>query len=335
MSYIDYDAAFDKEMALKEWLDYWFDTYSRYNVKRSTAISYRGYIDNHFCLIGDLHMSAITTDKLQRFFNRQYNEGSAKGGGLSPKTLQNMKRMLHKSLGKAVDLGIIEKNYSDCIELPRQQKQNVQALNVDEQQRLIREIKLSDKPLVFGVYISLKTGLRLGEVLGLQWRDIDFDNRIIHVRRAVNRLNKLNYNGVGTKTELRMETLKSDASYRDIPVTESLIKKFGYEKAKLEQRYKKTMSEEDFVISSRYGYPAEPKTLQKTYLMIAQSANISNTHFHCLRHTFATRAIEKGADPKTVSVLLGHADVSITLNRYTHVMEEQKRKTMEMLLDDE
>ncbi|WP_432650430.1 tyrosine-type recombinase/integrase, partial [Huintestinicola sp.] len=97
---------------------------------------------------------------------------------------------------------------------------------------------------------------------------------------------------------------------------------------------RKPPKDNDYLLRSAVGGPAEPKTMQETFKRILKAAGVADANFHSLRHTFATRAIEKGADVKTLSVLLGHSDVNIALNRYAHVLDEQKRKTMNLLLGE-
>lgn len=203
-------------MSLKDWLEYWFEVYSKRTVKQSTAVSYHGYIYGHIIPhIGKYTLSELNTDILQRFFNEQSDNGSLKGGGLSPKTLSNINRMLHKSMQKAVELELIKKNYAEFVELPKQEQPEMRVLSVYEQKLLMNELRRSEEKLAFGVYLSLVLGIRLGEVLGLQWSDIDVKNNIVHIRRTVNRLPVLDGSA---KTKLVVGTPKSKRSVRDIPL---------------------------------------------------------------------------------------------------------------------
>lgn len=318
-----------KEMTFDKWLTYWFETYSRRTVKHSTAISYIGYINGHIApQIGSYTLSELNTDVLQRFINAQSDNGSLKGGGLSPKTLQNMNRMIHKSLEKALELDLITKNYASFVEIPRIEEPEMRVLTIGEQELLMKELKTSSEKLAFGIYLSLTLGIRLGEVLGLRWSDIDFKKGIVHIRRTVNRLEKID----GLGTELVVGTPKSKKSLRDIPISEGYCRNLMLYWARLSRIMRKPPKDDDYLLRSSVGGPAEPKTLQETFKRTLRSAGIADANFHSLRHTFATRAIEKGADVKTLSVLLGHSSVNITLNRYAHVLDEQKRKTMELLL---
>lgn len=329
------DIILKNSMTLEEWLSYWFETYAKRTVKQSTAVSYIGYINNHICpKIGVCKLSELNTDVLQRFFNDIYDNGSKRGGGLSAKTVHNIELMLHKALAKAVDLELLRRNYAESVELPKSTAPEMRVLTVIEQRQLMTALRLSEERYAVGVWLSLATGLRIGEVLGLQWRDIDFSSRKLYVRRTVNRLKKIDDKG-DKKTEIVVGTPKSAKSIRDIPFTASFAETLQeYMEVSKKNQNIRQLRDTDFVIAYRRGKPTEPKSLQKCFHRIADSAGISGATFHSLRHTFATRAIEKGVDVKTLSVLLGHADVGTTLNRYAHVLDEQKRKTMDILLED-
>lgn len=227
---------------------------------------------------------------------------------------------------KALELELIKKNYIEFIELPKQETPEMRVLTVYEQKLLMKELRRSEEKLAFGVYLSLALGIRLGEVLGLRWSDIDTQNRIVHIRRTVNRLPSLDST---TKTELVVGTPKSKKSVRDIPINEELCREIISYNVKTNHR----AYNDNYLLRSSIGGPAEPKTLQETFKRILKEAGVNDANFHALRHTFATRAIEKGVDVKTLSVLLGHASVNFTLDRYAHVLDRQKRETMDILLN--
>lgn len=318
------------DMTLENWLLYWFEVYAKRTIKQSTAVSYYGYITGHIApRIGIYKLSELNTDIFQRFFNEQSDNGNLKGGGLSPKSLLNIRRMIHKSFQKAVELELIKKNYVEFIELPKQEVPEMRVLTVCEQKLLLNELSRSKERLAFGVYLSLALGIRLGEVLGLRWSDIDIENKIVHIRRTVNRLPTLESS---VKTKLIVGTPKSKKSIRDIPINNELSVEIMLYYTKISRIFHKTFCGDDYVLQSTYGGPAEPKTLQETFKRIIKTAGISDANFHSLRHTFATRAVEKGVDVKTLSVILGHASVNFTLDRYAHVLDKHKRKTMDLLL---
>ena len=201
-------------------------------------------------------------------------------------------------------------------------------------------LKNTDEKYAMGIWISITTGLRIGEVLGLQWQDIDYSANKLYVRRTVNRLQCIDQTSdSGRRTEIVIGKPKSRKSIRDIPFNESFEETIKiYERS---SRMKEAPVEAAAPLSAaaasvtvNHNKPTEPKVMQECFQRVCECAGIKDATFHSLRHTFATRAIEKGVDVKTLSVLLGHADVSTTLNRYAHVLDEQKRKTMDILLAD-
>lgn len=315
------------DITLEQWLTYWFDAYMIRNLKRSTAVAYLGYINNHIVpKIGKYKLSELNTNILQAFFNSEADNGSARGGGLSPKSLQNIKRMLHKALEKAVETELISKNYSNYVDIPAVIPPEMIVLTVKEHKRLIGTLMSSEDPLDFGIFLSVSLGLRLGEVLGLQWGDIDRRNNTVNIRRTVNRLAVIN--GGKRKTEIVIGTPKTKSSKRSIPVTEDFLKYFDIYASKFPCR----KDSGDFLFkSSKKSKPCEPKTMQKHFKATLKELKIKGPTFHSLRHTFATRAIEKNVNVKTLSALLGHADVSITQNIYSHLIQEAQNRNAEII----
>ena len=323
----------EKNMTVEQYLSYWFETYAKRNIKRSTAVSYRGYIVNHVIpKIGSERLSELNTNILQDFFNGEIDCGNVNDGkGLSPKTLHNIALMLHKALKKAVELELISKNYIEFVELPRMRVPKVNVLDKSERAKLANELKRTDEKLYFGVYLAITLGMRLGEVLGLRWSDVDFETDVLHIKRTVNRLNV-----VGSildeataplhKTELVVGSPKSDSSVRDIPFNLTVKEAFICYQEKERKRLKiERFRDEDYVLMLRRGFPVEPKTMQDVTKRIEAAAGIRDVNFHSFRHTFATRAIEKGVDVKTLSVLLGHSDVTVTVNiSYGHTCRSSR-----------
>ena len=166
----------------------------------------------------------------------------------------------------------------------------------------------------FGIMLSLFMGLRIGELCGLKWEDVDFQHKILHIRRTVQRISCKNSS---RKTKIVISTPKSATSFRDIAIPDMLMEYF-----------KKFRNEADFFILSGSDKPIEPRAMQYRYKKILRSAEIENHNFHKLRHTFATNCTQKGFDIKTLSVILGHSTVNLTLNRYVHPDHSHERKLM-------
>lgn len=171
-----------QNIRLGEWLDLWMDVYMKNHLKQSTLISYETYARKHFKpALGQTRLIDITPQLLQQFYNYK-----AETEGLSPKTISNMNLYLHKALDQAHKEGLISTNPASALNLPRSQRPQIEILTRDEQAQLVR----ASRTHRYGVFIRLvlATGLRLGELLGLMWQDIDFRTNLLHVRHTLNRL---------------------------------------------------------------------------------------------------------------------------------------------------
>ena len=188
--------------------------------------------------------------------------------------------------------------------LPKIEKKQIERIGDTEQKRLISYLKVNMSLTAFGILLSLCMGLRIGELCGLKWDDVDFQHKILHIRRTVQRITSANSN---RKTKVIISTPKSATSFRDIAIPDFLMEYF-----------RKFRDEADFFILSASEKPIEPRTMQYRYKKILQCAEMENHNYHKLRHTFATNCAEKGFDVKTLSVILGHSTVNLTLNRYVH-----------------
>ncbi len=171
-----------------------------------------------------------------------------------------------------------------------------------------------------GVYICLSSGMRIGEICALTWADVDTDNGIIQVRRTIQRIYTIEENL--RKTEIIMDTPKTKNSIREIPISKDL--------ALILKPIKKIVNPSFFVLTND-AKPTEPRTYRTYYKKLMKTLEMPELKFHGLRHSFATRCIESKCDYKTVSVLLGHSNISTTLNLYVHPNMEQKKKAIEQM----
>ena len=208
-------------------------------------------------------------------------------------------------------------NSLEGVVMPKRTKPEIVILSKSEQSRLMTYLKEDFDLNAFGIALSLHTGIRIGELCALQWNDIDLANRTIIVRKTVQRIK--NYGGK-TATKLVITEPKSASSVRIIPVPDCLIA--------ILERVKD--SSEKYVLSGKYS-PVEPRTVQYRFTSILKKANLPSVHFHSLRHAFATNCVALGFDVKTLSEILGHSNVEITLNRYVHSSLERKRACMNMV----
>lgn len=173
--------------------------------------------------------------------------------------------------------------------------------------------------------------MRLGEVLGLKWENIDLRSGILNIRQTLNRLEKIDYNGIGSKTEIVFQAPKTKNSIRSIPLLPFMIKELqDWRNVQMADKVQAGTAYQDMgmVVTNPLGGYIEPRTFKDYYNKILQSANIGHYTFHALRHTFCTRALENDMDAKTVSTIMGHYSVAFTLDVYGHVLDSHKREEM-------
>lgn len=288
----------------------WFSSVS-YRIKASTAANYTLKAEKHILpSFGHLNIADISQDLICQFIRKEQDRG------LSNRYITDI-LILMKSIFKYAVRTYRIANPMDGIIMPKKQKQEIRLLTAEEELILERYIAQHQNLTTLGIALSKMTGLRIGELCGLKWEDIDLEKRILTVRRTVQRIQCRN--GI-FKTRLIVTDPKSESSKRDLPIPECLLaflRKFQGDP-------------DDFVLSGSEK-PLEPRTLQYRFVKILKNGNLPSVHFHALRHMFATKCIRLGFDIKSLSEILGHSGVEITLNRYVHSSFEQKSKFMDQL----
>jgi integrase len=323
----------NKNITFGSWLDEWLMTYAKPNIRTSTYASYETYIRGHIKpVLGKIKIQNLKPDMLQKFLNGKQNAGRLDNskGGLSTKTIRNLYNMIHASLQQAYKNGIVYKNIADLITLPKIIKNEIQVFSVQEQKRL--ENKCKEYRLGVGVILTLYTGIRLGELLGLMWSDIDIKNKSMTIRRTLNRLTV--HDDPTKKTAIVIGEPKSAKGQRDIPLQGFLIPMLmNFKRRQREERLlpRQSCLNDNYVICNEQGKYIEPRTYQDFFKRMLKEAGITFTNFHVLRHSFSTRAIEHNFDIKVLSDILGHADASTTLNKYGHALPDHKKQSMDKL----
>ena len=206
-----------------------------------------------------------------------------------------------------------EKNINLKIEYPSLHKNNISILTNDEISIIEKDALKTTDIKKFATLLTLFTGLRIGELCALQWKDIDLERKVIHITKNIVRIKSDQSNNL--KTITKIDTPKTQTSIRDIPIKDELV------------AYLKTFQKEDriFLLTECESYMT-PSKYYYFYRKYFKKLNIVSYKFHSLRHTFATRSLSFGMDIKTLSVILGHTSVKITLDLYVHITEEEKRK---------
>jgi len=304
-----------------EWVALWLDSKKSF-VKESTYANYSMAAINHIIpSLGNYAINEISESIVQETVIHWTSNGKMAGGGLSKKTVKDMLSIIKLSLKAAAKKKMINSVPDMEIAIPLSTSVNkVVTFNLDEQNKILSMVLKSPSPRSVGVVISLLAGLRIGELCALKWSDINIENRTIHVTKTMQRLYLKEISGT-KESRVTITSPKTKSSIRIVPISSRLF------------LYLSTIIAEDseaYVITGKKEF-LEPRTYRSYYNRLLSRHGIEHVKFHGLRHTFATRCIEAGADCKTVSVLLGHASVNMTLNLYVHPGMDQKRKCVELI----
>ena len=277
-------------------------------VKESSFANYKAKFEKHILpVFDDLPCADLSAGRINEFITKKLADG------LSASYVRDIITVFKSMLCYAQEEYGFKLSLKNVV-LPKVEKKQLTRISDTDQKRLIDYLKANMSLTAFGILLSLCMGLRIGELCGLKWEDVDFRHKTLHIRRTVQRITSANGN---KKTKIVISNPKSTASFRDIAIPDFLMEYF-----------KMFRNEGDFFILSGADKPVEPRTMQYHYKRILQSAEIENHNYHQLRHTFATNCTEKGFDVKTLSVILGHSTVSLTLNRYVHPDRNHERRLM-------
>ena len=300
-----------------DWLREWLGERRPY-LKETTAALYEENAARYILpVLGAVPLNAMTEECVQTAVFEWLAHGRCNGSGLSQRTVRGLVMMVRASLRGAQRAGLTERAPGE-IRFPRSESaEKPKVLTMTEQAMLMQHIYLHLTPKNLGLLLCMQTGLRIGELCALRWEDIDLAERTVHVGRTLQRL----YTPSAGTTRLTETSPKTVHSVRTVPLSTLLLPVL---------RQMDPGDPAAYLLTGKRK-PTEPRTYREYYNRLRDKLGLSAVTFHGLRHTFATRLIENGVDYKTVSELLGHASVNITLNLYVHPQMEQKRRAVEML----
>ena len=297
----------------------WLDS-KRCKVKESTFSRYTNIIERYIIpTLGGTFLHELSNRMLAQYVDDLLCAGRIdRKAGLAPKTVSDILIVLKAVLRYAGKNGCeIDVRLEDLV--VRRHRQEMRVLTIHEQNQLATLFESPEDKRCIGVMISLYAGLRLGEVCALRWENIDLNNQIIRVRTTMQRVQ--NHTGTGRKTKIIITEPKSESSIRDIPIPDFMVAVLRTIQA----------PGDAFVLSGRADKIVEPRSMENYFRRCVEKCGIASANYHALRHSFATRCIEAGFDIKSLSEILGHSNVGITLDRYVHSSFEQKRKNMNKL----
>lgn len=308
-----------KKILYKDWIYEWLIEKKEY-IKESTYANYSNNIFNHIIpRLGDYSLDEIDHKILQKFLLDLFKNGKNNGNsGLAEKTIKDISIILKGSLKKAINEGKM-KHIELTFHYPKSNiEKNIYILTKKEQNKITDYAinDLSSKNI--GLLISLYSGIRIGELCALKWEDIDFKKSLICINKTMQRIY---IKGKGNNTsKIIITSPKTKNANREIPINKNF----------LELLKKVKSSKNNYVLTGNEKY-LEPRSYRKHFEKVLKELKINHFNFHSLRHTFATNCISLGVDYKTVSEILGHSNVNITLNLYVHPRLSQKKKCIDLV----
>ena len=290
-------------------------------VKHSTFVKYSNIVNNHIVPILGFHkIEELSTEVIRNFANEKLLSGNIQNKkGLSSKTVKDIISVLHLILQYTGELGIQVNCNFDLINIKSTQTR-METISDVEHVALVKYLLSETDNIKLGILICLYTGLRIGEICAMRFEDISLTDNILYVKKTMQRLQTLNENSA-TRTTIVISNPKSESSCREIPLPNFIAKIIG-QVCKNPKAYILTGESEKYI---------EPRTLENKFKNCLKECGLGNYNFHQLRHRFATYCIEVGFETKTLSEILGHSNVNITLNRYVHSSLELKRINMNKL----
>ena len=312
--YRDVDLTEECRMTLGEWMDKWMDEYMIFTIKENTIKGYRSQIDHQIKpFIGHKQLASLTTADIQKFYNKIKKEGRVHphpihGHVLSDSMVRKIHMMLHEAMEVSVRERYIVRNPTDNTTIPKKTTTEKQVLDDSQLNRFLEAIQGEPYWHDF-FYVEVMTGLRRGEICGIKWSDIDFNEGTLCIKRSVS-----TKEGGGVS----IGETKTDAGVRTIIMPPSVA-------TLLWKKRSDAINEWVFPHYTNPSDPLHPSSAYKKLKTLLKRLELPLLRFHDLRHTFATQATDGGVDPKTLAGILGHTDASFTLDTYTHVTSDMQR----------
>lgn len=318
----------NEKITLEEWFKIWLFQYKANEVADGTIEKYNGYFNNYIknSEIGSIKLINLKGSNIQTYYNSLLREKEK-----TPELLKGINKTLSSCLKQAVKEHYLSFNPCESVILPKiNKKQEIEIFTLDEQEKLLSSLDGYKYRML--IILALGTGLRIGELLGLMWSDINFNESTLTVNRSVKRTAAQNINDSTPRYVLG--ELKTKSSYRTVPIPANIIRELkAHHKNQIEDKIKSygIYVDNNLVFANEIGELLQISTIQKSYNKLLKDYKICHKKFHALRHTYATRLFENNVPLKTVQMLMGHSNIKITADVYTHVMPKEKIKAVEKI----
>jgi integrase len=307
-----------KDISFAEYLDYWLENYAKPNTAVRTVEGYNYIITQHLKpSLGSIKIANLHPAHLQEYYTQKLLNGKLNGEGLSATSVKHQHRLIHKVLKDAVKWQFLSRNVSDAVTPPKTKKTEMRIWDNEQVKKFLIAAKDSEYYPVY--FTAIYTGMRRGEVLGLRWQDIDFENNLVYVRQSLQEVKKVG---------LTFKEPKSGKS-RSISITSNVInelKKVCKNQLQNILLFGTGYNNLDLVFAQKSGKPLQPTEMHRNFRKIIEISGLHYIRFHDLRHTHATLLLQQGVHPKIVSERLGHSTIGITMDTYTHVLPNMQKE---------
>lgn len=309
-----------KRIPFRKLLDDWLEHHVKHRTSPKTLETYKYLVSRHIVpQIGDIVLDKLTPYQLQKLYSYLLNRDTGAGKKLSKTTVHHIHRICYGALKWGVQMRMIPHNVAENVTPPQRNKQEIKTWTQEEVNRFLEEAKKEWLYPLF--FVAVATGLRRGELLGLKWGDIDLNQGTLSIRRTVQRTD----DGLIVR-----EQTKTDNSRRTVSISPATVDLLNRHRSKQAEQLKILGKKSDFVFTNTLGNILEPRKVNQVFDRIIRRAGLPKIRFHDLRHTHATLLLQQGVHPKIVSERLGHANISITMDIYSHVIPSMQRKAAKM-----
>jgi integrase len=300
------------------WIHFWLDTYKRNEVRESTLERYQIFFQKHILpAFGKILLHQLRPEQLQRFYVEKQKE-------LSQNTVRFLHAIIHGALKQALALGYISRNVADIAKPPKRAQKEVKIMDAEKLDAFLSSAR---KYRLYPAFLLMaSTGMRTGEVLGLRWQDVDFEQGTVTIAQ----------NLVWTEKGIIFQEPKTKSSRRSIPLLPEVVEELkSWRKKWLEEKIAlgSDWSETDLVFPSEVHTPLDPHSFRRTFRSICADAGIKGITPHVFRHSLASFLLARGEHPKIVQELLGHSSITVTLDIYSKVIPGLKEKAVQKIRD--
>jgi integrase len=306
------------KQSVKDLFRYWLEQVHRRKLRASTYVRYRGALEIHIIpVLGQVAVQKLTMRHIQQFYNKKLDEGQSRS------SVHVMHKVIHQALDYAVKERLLAINPSTGVSLPSPEKRKIQPLTLEQAQHLLQIAQgTMMEPLIA---LALTVGTRIGELLALRWSDLNFEAGMVYIHRSLTQTENLRFTVGDPKTEAGERTLLLPQPVLEILTT--------HRTRQLAERLKAgtAWQHHDLVFCTNEGKQYWPNTVRRRFYRLVEKAGLPRMHFHDLRHHAATLLANMGVNPKVVQEILGHSDIEMTMNIYTHTLPSMQQEAAEKM----